>query len=262
MMKKILIIIIACLVLCACKDQKNTERQILLSNNYSQIWCSDFAPNSIPIKKQKITKIDVENNIEEITTIESNSDGFITAVFINEDKIIGVDYKNSNIKLMIKDKTLSSFQLTLDENKNIINLFNDQNKQVYDTELDEKGRISKSENKIWENNAIEQYTYLKDRLDIYSLEQEEKVINNVSLGSSIKTYYFYNQQNQLIKSVTQNFILIDKKKLSNIIRPKGLRESKITCFYLSHNQYGDWTESFCLNRFKQKNKSVSRVLEY
>lgn len=258
-MKKILTLIIASLIISACKDTID-EKKILLSNNYNMIIYPYFTPNKKPIKKQKIIINYAINNQESNITIESNSDGFITRIFVNGNKTTDIDYNNSTM-IIKNDKTILNHQLSLDDKNNIINILDTQNKKIVSTEMDKKGRITKMEGELLGKEKLELYQYSNSRLKSYSIKTGN-TLNNSFIGELAETSLIYNNKNELIKSITNNYILTNEKKWFFSPENEKFKNNHNICFYSSHNRYGDWTKAYCLNLANEETSSCIRILEY
>lgn len=256
-MKKTLVLITACLALFSCKDQKEEEQEkklIALSNNYNILLWPEIIPNSIPIKKQKIIYSDNINNLKANITIEANSDGFVTKVYIDEDEINKeVDYTNANYKSNNDKKTIENGRLKFDENNNIIEILNDQNEMITNAKFDDDGRMTNLDDNESNFRLIQQFSYRDDnKLEFYS----ERSFNETEpQGTTSEHYFFYNDQNQLTQSKIKSHLLLTKTNFT-------FGEDVETCFYSKYNQNGDWTESYCTNQKNKRISTTTRTLEY
>ena len=270
-MKKILIFAVTCLTLFSCNIQKSEGQEkklIVLSNNYNLIWRSEQAPNSIAIKKQRIIDNNEGSNNESTLTIEANPDGFITSVYGDEYKLLEVDYINAIFKSYDDEDQAQIYQLKLDENNNIIETFNDRNEQASYAKFDDRGRVTNifdvegdgddgddelnlthtKELSYFDNNKL---AFFSNKFIYISEEHPQEDL--------FKSYFFYNDQNQLIKSIAKYSLRYSNEKTDDNSPLERLKEA---CFYSNHNQHGDWTQSYCVNEDNKRISSSSRSLEY
>ncbi|XKM13848.1 hypothetical protein RCS94_01410 [Orbaceae bacterium ac157xtp] len=259
-MNKIIILIFTSLLITACDNASSEAQKILLSNNYNFVTQPEFTPNSKPTKKQLITTYSVDTNAPSIFSIESNSNGFITNTteFDSNNKIV-VDYNNLTTNI-IKDETQYQYKVVLDDKGNIIKLLDLDNNVTSSVESNEKGRIIKMEGELYGKDRIEFYQYSDSGLIFYSIKNGN-LNNNIYIGYKMETHLFYDK-GLLTKSVTNRFLLVNNKKWQFSPENEKYKNNKETCFYSSHNQYGDWTEGYCENLLNEKTRTFTRTLEY
>lgn len=262
MMKKlILICFIVIFFIAGCDKEKDTHT--LITNNYNSILYPPLIPNKNPTVRQKIRKNLLADNKIMNTMIESNSDGFIEKVLFDDDtQNMNIDYNNKTMHFDRIDVTLQ-----LNSNNDILGYLYINNEQLASLSYNELGQLIKLEDKHPQTREKRQQFFVYyDGKTIEYIVFREKYLN--------VNKFFYNQKGELAESITENYIITnDKSKTDNSPKldinvkqsdrkPENLKPNSVKCIYLNHNEYGDWTNAYCMKGNGVILVVYTRELEY
>ncbi|KFA59156.1 hypothetical protein A9G36_03535 [Gilliamella sp. Choc6-1] len=241
------------LTLFGCNNNQLDSKIII--NNYITNGQFELAPFSKIIKKQKI-----EGTYSGI--IETIPNGLITFYRLNDKKVY-IDFKKDNY--MIDSQKNSKYKINFDDKQNILTIEDSFGNNVVKPTYDDQGRIIKIENSVIGGSH---YTFVNQLSYENNLMQtnEYQIFNKIDGQQSIPYYlnkkqYFYNSENQLIKTIESSFIAKDGK-FNTDDQNQTIPDEQLTCIFDDHNQYGDWTKLYCLTPKKETKRFILRSIEY
>ncbi|WP_294612965.1 hypothetical protein [uncultured Gilliamella sp.] len=261
-MKKIMLMcFIVIFFITGCDKEKDTHT--IITNNYNAILYPPLIPNKKPTMKQKIKANFLADNKIMNTIIESNSDGLIEKVLFDDDsQNMIIDYKNKTMHLNGVDVTLQ-----LDSDNNILGYLYINNEQLASLSYNELGQFIKLEDMhpLTKEKRQQTFGYYNGN----TIKYNEFRKKNINLNR-----FYYNQKGELVESITENYIITDdNSKTDNSPKPdinvkqsdrkpENLKPNAVKCIYLNHNQYGDWTNAYCVKGNGVKLVTHTRELEY
>lgn len=261
-MKKIMLMcFIVIFFITGCDKEKDTHT--IITNNYNAILYPPLIPNKKPTMKQKIKANFLADNKIMNTIIESNSDGLIEKVLFDDDsQNMIIDYKNKTMHLDGVDVTLQ-----LDNDNNILGYLYINNEQLASLSYTEIGQLIKLEDMNPKTREKRQqfFEYYDGKTIKYTVSREKYLNLNK---------FIYNQKGELVESITENYISTDdKSKTDNSLKPdinikrsdrklENLKPNDVKCVYLNHNEYGDWTNAYCMTGNGVRLVTYTRELEY
>ncbi|MDF7670117.1 hypothetical protein PT276_02670 [Orbaceae bacterium ESL0721] len=261
-MKKVVTLIMAIFIITSCKESPMEEQQILLSNNYNILLLPLYTPNSEPINRQEIVTTYLKNDSKDIVIIEADKDGFITTLYTNNKKEVDIDYNNLTLIGFDQANKEQYFKLVLDDKKNIINIIDSKHTDIIEEIVkDNYGRVISVVNRLDIGKQTNSYHYNGSKLQNYYTESEYLWGGN-PLETLEKTALFYNDKNELIKSEIKRDYKWNQKTPSNENINEEFKHLSFNCFFSAHNQYGDWTESYCEDMDHNKIVLYTRSIEY
>lgn len=219
------------------------------------------APYSHYIKKQ-VLKNETDSEYESLHTYEYTKSGKLLSLYGKYakkdilDTRLEFDYENKKFNFYnpVSEINIIGGNLILDDNDNFIKLEGVNNRTVFDNDVKynevntfENGKlilsiveIGESKNKVqihWQDSKVVKIESHLDNIDHLKIYTE--------------TNYSYNQDNQLMKSVSQTFLQ------DNLVSSTEMQFSH-------YKQYGDWTQAitYIKNQSSEDKIITTREIEY